>query len=71
MFNKKYRLICIKDNLQKHDEVFYKTYTIEYKNWWGIYWFTHRSFGSGSPEYAERYFKLLVTNKLKEIEVIC
>ena len=71
MFKKKYRLICITDNLQKHDIFMHKTYVIQYKSWCGIYWFTHRTFNACQPEYAEKYFKLLITNKLKEIEVIC
>jgi hypothetical protein len=71
MFNKKYRLICITDNLQTHDTIFHKSYAIEYKSWYSFYWFTYRDFGGGKLEYVKRYFNLLITNKLKETEVIC
>ena len=71
MFKKKYRLICTYDNLERHDSIFHKSYVVEYKNWYSLYWFTYRDFKGSKLEYAKRYFNLLITNKLKETEVIC
>ena len=71
MFKKKYRLVCITNNLEWKGSHLHKKYAIEYKRWWYCSWFVYRTYESHQLDYAERYFKLLTTNKLKETEVIC